>query len=904
MFDEAEAHSERPKVGVRSTIDILQKAPHLTIRNPRTFLAFEETLAALNPQGKIKITETIPEQSMALSSSHIIQVGVNEKTGMPEHTIKLVSPERYSQRAREKDWLTLLAARNIPTGEKGPVSVPSLDVEKSVGLALVMSYEHENLSKHDYVEDFLVRVQDYLTKVRDIKPTEENKKMFAHENPRNLAAPKDSVTESSSRLEILATFTQILEADQVEENLADRENALELLRELKSNNVNERLAAEVDNLMKTQATVLAETIDPETVCIDNGDLSPENFLYRLLGDKSAVSVVDGEYAQFQSQLYSVAYFINHPRFRNLFDNSEAYKTTSKKFLVDYVWRANLNPSQIRQLNTFVATSHLFWEATLAKTIATGRTNFREISGGIFKSRLEAVRRLDVPLLMRMLNEGPIDPISDGDIKTQAPLQEIGNKKDFSVITSPMGNKHPVTRYHRWAGEIFGKKVKSTFEKIKRRFELSGIKPPSRGEMVNNAPYAVGEVENIIPIANNELFLAIQKYDSYYVAQRTGHSKRELQGRYGYLVESEAKREKEGNMLFITADTKVEDNTPQKIPYFVNPKVIETISQKTDVADILCQNLQKMASEPKPGQVEITNVKIIDQNKKYFTIVVLQDQNGHEYPVVLYKSNRKGSAGGTFVIQEGDHYQLVENRRVITRPRENINVDAKSELETFRDWFDDETAIAQETGLKSFQYERTPLANIRHDSTTDLATVNMSVLKKIPQPEWANVAIDSLLPQKEAEDDLETINRGISLSGRECVSSFGTLIRDSMTTVAISLSEMQAGKMRLNKDRSGVNIVMEKAFDIATGEYVYRMPRGPRDVGNEIGNLYQDSGKSRIDRKVSIAKVDGTKLSTTAENIVSFTAVELDQMIRSAKFDDITTAGLIVGMVNQGIYSHN
>src|SRR3989344_3368855 len=139
MTDSNSPEYEQLQVDNKSTLRILQLAPHLTIRDPETFAELEKSLRLIDSSEFALTERVVQEQSLALNSSVLLHVKDANKN--PTYTIKIYPKERMENYQREKSWFKILEANDFPEAVDSSVTIPKYFHDKSQGRSHVLGYE-------------------------------------------------------------------------------------------------------------------------------------------------------------------------------------------------------------------------------------------------------------------------------------------------------------------------------------------------------------------------------------------------------------------------------------------------------------------------------------------------------------------------------------------------------------------------------------------------------------------------------------------------------------------------------------------------------------------------------------------------------------------------------------------
>jgi len=468
-----------------------------------------------------------------------------------------------------------------------------------------------------------------------------------------------------------------------------------------------------------------------------------------------------------------------------------------------------------------------------------------------------------------------------------------NRPDFSLFGSqgPRSSlaERIVNSSHRRLIEIADESQinKVLMEKIRQGFEGYAPPPPdtiTAPKLEQRLPQIV-DFERVVPICDT---LGAAVFDIKYSPETQGKFKAIT------VTAEEFARHSVRGVTLLPPEADIKFHAPKTLPgeFRITPDVLTGLNNSIADSNISLPEL-KLASSSNPFAQEVSGFRIWKENSRFYSVVVLELENGLEVPIVLnrYEKDEQGNdvSGSIFVIDDGAH-----NRFLTFHFREMIGL---NQLETPRMFGFDLARLVNNVGKKIAGgidiYRKIEIQNYGLDNSPVTFYLCGTLL-----PYWEHVAQPVFGLYKQTVE-IDTLGKLSSRTIHNHIVSGA--ISDSITIASLTLSQMVGQELFLSKKYKDHHIVMEKIFDPFLGPRL-TLPRLPISLQDPTTYQFTDLGKS-----INVQYPRSLDWETFNQNIsqeACLTSVplrDLQEMIIGGRIDHTSIAHLSTLLRRQNVW---
>lgn len=818
----------------------------------------------------------------------------------PSVVVTLMNPERKGNLSFERSVAAykLLHSR-LPKVSEGFCITPTLygyDVDRQI---LVTEALEDNVS-WDTPEPIVEGMLQSFIALSKINPNKESLEIFPFPSLEDNQTPR-SFLDNTIKGRFGKFFVWLEELNQG--NIGDSESESREYKEvgefIKQKNIATKIEEELSMVQQKIENLDSNLFqDMPDVGLNTSDGNALNFLTKVDEEGNlVVGNIDFDGASFGSISHLVISAVWHPQNRQLF-KGEKGKELKKQLLQNYVLKTGISGKNLEAFNLLVTLYKLKWCGTVAKNLATGRANWKQLYGGLYKTRAEFILKRELPLLLELLDTNEEQfKINDNYNLEYKQIFAKGGK--YEVLTNPLTQKSPFGEYDRFVASEVNDPINY----------INAVNTPY---VKHNIPYEFS-AEELLAQCNPYLFSgtgwAEPLGDGYYLVGHTMRSVR-TQGpqktEYTFLTRDKETDDSKGGLIFAVGEKVVK---PQYVPKIRVPEEVfqkfknEIPSQLKDRLRNLTRvfsGLGKIISD-----LEVTGFEFVNQAEGFFTIVLAKLNNGRKITIKLNRESRvpEASTGVVYVPRTIDgKYLLVRQKRAIIPTDQLTMLKSKETLEAARGWISKEEhplkEFAHEFGLKG-GYILLEGAAFAQDYRTDSTNLDAFLIKVD-----GKTKSDSF-PTSEGTDEFFEEVMTEQLTGEEIVTAIKNgIIRDAFSVYAFSLFMLRStGELTPEWEQIADKMVyLRKEFVLQDGEYKYSIIEGPKRIGKKIAENLSNSSSAR-----QVDEVNEVDLETLEKlNIYGVEAVPVSQAIVSiinGEYDAPTACALVQGFLSRGFLKY-
>ena len=813
----------------------------------------------------------------------------------PVAVLTLINPDRKADNTYERTVAAYkLLSKRLPEVSGGVIVTPKLLGFDNESMLIVTKPLIDNVSwktPEPVVEGML---QSFLA-LSKIKPTLENRKIFPFDTVSKSETPRLLLLNViQKRFQVFYGWIQKIRNGEVGSTNESHNELQKILNFIDK----KQIVSKMENMLED----LRQEVDlfPENAISDMPDqgLSTSdgnglNFLTNISksGDLN-IGNVDFEGAQFTSISTLVASAIWHPQNRQLFKDS-----LRNKLINNYAHENRFDSSSIKTFNLLIKLFKAKWIGTVAKNLDFGRANWRQLYGGLYKTREEFILKRELPLLLKMLEN------TEDVVVGLNPEKSIiyDRTKEVRLLDLPLTGKSPFGEFQRFVAENIVNPSKHEASINNPILENNLAYPFSQRELYfDSNPYLIGKTKKVLKLGDGN-YLVVNEILSMRAA--------EVGGNYSYIMRDKKTESEQGGLIFSVGEEEITASEVQQIQ--VPESVLKNLKAQIDpglknrlknLTNVLSK-LSEVKSNLKVDSFEI--VKTVPEADNFYTFVVAHLNNGQNITIKVNRENRvaEDSAGVVYVPRTKDGYMLVRQKRAMI-PTDGINlINSKETLEASRGWVSpDEPPLeefAHEFGLRS-GYKLTEGAAIPQDYRTDAANLSVYLIDVDHKTQSKSFS------QGDKTDEYFEEIQTEELSGQEIVRAIENgIIRDNFSIYGFSLYMLRTTQELIPdlEKIGGKKVYLQKRFVLQEGKFKSIIPVGLRGMGDMLGETLPNSSSARQVDEVNKVPLDKLK-KLKIKGLESVSILKVLENIADGEYDAPTAAALIVGFLKEGYIKYN